>query len=223
MRLITRNLDSTGSRAELTALGVVSAQIIGLRRLGAKVHAGLRRLLEAHVLFPLFAAMLLVLAWMAIIHLVTVEHAVARGASAELSRELADTYEAQMVRDLVAIDQALKTVKYVYERRGGVRLSELQEQGLLPFAVVFKVAIAGSDGRLSDATRVQAPATVVDQPYFTVQRDRINDSPRGARFSRGPLCEPPRHRPTCPACSRGITVCVVIRTCASCRASRSSR
>jgi diguanylate cyclase (GGDEF)-like protein/PAS domain S-box-containing protein len=177
MRLITRNLDSTGSRAELTALGVVTAQIIRLRRVGAKVHAALRRLLEAYVLFPLFAAMLLVLAWTAIIHLVTVEHAVARGAAAELSRELADTYEAQMVRDLVAIDQALKTVKYVYETRGGVRLSELQDQGLLPFAIVFKVAVAGSDGRLRDATRVQAPATVVDQPYFTVQRDRTNDSP----------------------------------------------
>ncbi|WP_051888448.1 EAL domain-containing protein [Caballeronia sordidicola] len=177
MRLITKNLDSTGSRIELTAQSGVSAQIIRLRRLGENVHPALRRLLEAYVLFPLFAAMLLVLAWTAVIHLVTVEHAVARDAAAELSRELADTYEAQMVRNLVAIDQALKTVKYVYERRGGVRLSELQDQGLLPFAVVFKVAIAGSDGRLRDATRVQAPATVVDQPYFTVQRDRTNDSP----------------------------------------------
>ena len=177
MRLITRNLDSSDSRIESTAQGRVSAQIMRLCRLGANVHPALRRLLEAYVLFPLFAAMLLVLAWTAVIHLITVEHAVARDAAAELSRELADTYEAQMVRNLVAIDQALKTVKYVYERRGGVRLSELQDEGLLPFAVVFKVEIAGSDGRLRDATRVQAPATVADQPYFTVQRDRINDSP----------------------------------------------
>lgn len=177
MRLITRNLESTDSGIELMAQGVVTAQIIRLRRLGANVPPALRRLLEAYVLFPLFAAMLLVLAWTAVIHLVTVEHAVARDAAVELSRELADTYEAQMVRDLVAIDQALKTVKYVYETRGGVRLSELQAQGLLPFAIGFKVAIAGSDGRLRDATRVQAPATVMDQPYFTVQRDRINDSP----------------------------------------------
>jgi diguanylate cyclase (GGDEF)-like protein len=177
MRLITRNLDSTNSGIELTAQGVMTAQIIRLRPLGAKVRSALRRLLEAYVLFPLFAAMLLVFAWTAVIHLVTAEHAVARGAAAELSRELADTYDAQMVRDLVAIDQALKTVKYEYERRGGVRLSELQDQGLLPFAIVFKVAVAGSDGRLRDATRVQAPATVADQPYFTVQRDRTNDSP----------------------------------------------
>jgi len=177
MRLITRNLDSTDSRIELTAGGGVTAQIICLRWLGEKVRRALRPLLEAYVLFPLFAAMLLVLAWTAVIHLVTVEHAVARDAAAELSRELADTYEAQMVRDLVAIDQALKTVKYVYETRGSVRLSELQDQGLLPFAIVFKVAVTGSDGRLRDATRVQAPATVVNQPYFTVQRDRANDSP----------------------------------------------
>jgi diguanylate cyclase (GGDEF)-like protein len=155
----------------------LNAQISRLRRARAGVRPALRRLLEAYVLIPLFAAMLLVLAWTAVIHLITVEDAVAQGAAAELTRELADTYEAQMVRNLVAIDQALKTVKYVYETRGGVRLSELQDQGLLPFAIVFKVAIAGSDGRLRDATRVQAPATVVDRPYFTVQRDRTNDGP----------------------------------------------
>ena len=147
MSLVTRNLDNTDSRIELTAQGVMAAQIIRLRRLDAKVRPALRRLLEAYALFPLFAAMLLVLAWTAVIHLVTVEHAVARGSAAELSRELADTYEAQLVRDLVAIDQALKTVKYVYETRGSVRLSELQDQGLLPFAIVFKVAVTDSDGR----------------------------------------------------------------------------
>lgn len=177
MRLNSRNLDSADSGIALMASGVVTAQIIRLRRLGANVPPALRRLLEAYVLFPLFAAMLLVLAWTAVIHLVKVEHAVARDAAVELSRELADTYEAQLVRDLVAVDQALKTVKYVYETRGGVRLSELQDQGLLPFVIGFKVAIAGSDGHLRDATRVQAPATVMDEPYFTVQRDRKNDSP----------------------------------------------
>jgi hypothetical protein len=62
MRLITRNLDSTDSGIELMAQGVVTAQIIRLRRLGANVPPALRRLLEAYVLFPLFAAMLLVLA-----------------------------------------------------------------------------------------------------------------------------------------------------------------
>ena len=177
MRFVTRRLNSTGGPIESADQGVMSAQTKGPRRLVAKVRRALRRLLEAYVLFPLFAAMLLVLAWTAVIHLITVQHAVARDAAAELSRELADTYDAQMVRNLVAIDQALKTVKYVYETRGGVRLSELQDQGLLPFAIVFKVSIAGSDGRLRDATRVQAPVTVVDQPYFTVQRDSLNDSP----------------------------------------------
>lgn len=111
-----------------------------LSRLGAGVRPALRRLLEAYVI-PLFAAMLLVLAWTAVIHLVTVDHTVARDAASELSRELADSYEAQIVRNLVAIDHALKTVKYVYETRGGVRLSELQNQGLLPFATAFKVAV----------------------------------------------------------------------------------
>jgi diguanylate cyclase (GGDEF)-like protein/PAS domain S-box-containing protein len=145
--------------------------------LGTALRPMLRRLLEAYVLFPLFAAMLLVLTWTTVIHLISAENVVAQSAAAELSRELADTYQAQMVRNLVSIDQALKTVKYAYEMKGVAGLSELRDKGLLPPAIVFKVAIVGTDGRLSAATRPQASVTVTAQPYFWTQRDRVDDAP----------------------------------------------
>jgi len=130
-----------------------------------------RRVLEAYVLFPLFAVLLLAVVWTAVIHLIAVEGAAAMSAAIESSRELADTYQAQMVRNLVAIDQTLKTVKYANELKGGVALSDLQAKGLLPSAMIFDVAIAGRNGDVTAATRAQMPANVGGQAYFTVQRD----------------------------------------------------
>jgi diguanylate cyclase (GGDEF)-like protein/PAS domain S-box-containing protein len=148
-----------------------------LNGVSGAVQSALRRSLEAYVLFPMFAAILLLFAWTTILHQITLERAAAENAAMELSRQMADTYEAQMARNAVAIDQVLKTVKYEYETRRGVTLSELQGHGLLPYAIVFKVAIAGSDGRLLDATRPQAPISVASQSYFTVQRNRAADDP----------------------------------------------
>ena len=144
---------------------------------GTALRPVLRRLLEAYVLFPLFAAMLLVLTWSTVIHLISTENVAAQNAAAELSRELADTYQAQMVRNLVSIDQTLKTVKYAYEMKGAAGLPELRDKGLLPPAIVFKVAIVGTDGRLSATARSQASVTVADQPYFQTQRDAVDDAP----------------------------------------------
>jgi diguanylate cyclase (GGDEF)-like protein/PAS domain S-box-containing protein len=145
-------------------------------RLDETLRPALRRLLETYVLFPLFAAMLLVLVWTAVLHLISVEGAAAEGTAAEMSRELADTYEAQMVRNLDAIDQTLKMVKYAYEMKGSIGLVELQAQGLLPSATVSEVAIAGSDGHLIAKTRPRAQASVADEPYFTAQRERTADA-----------------------------------------------
>lgn len=113
------------SNAQFVSNGTCGRLIV----LSTALRPVLRRLLEAYVLFPLFAAMLLVLTWTTVIHLISAENVVAQNAAAELSRELADTYQAQMVRNLVSIDQTLKTVKYAYEMKGGAGLSELRDKG----------------------------------------------------------------------------------------------
>jgi len=131
-----------------------------------------RRMLEAYVLFPVFAILLLAVVWTAVLHLIAAEGAAAMSAALESSRELADTYQAQMVRNLVAIDQTLKTVKYASELKGGEALADLQTKGLLPSAMIFEVAIIGRNGAVKAATQAQMPANVGGQDYFIAQRDR---------------------------------------------------
>ncbi|MGI4857348.1 MAG: bifunctional diguanylate cyclase/phosphodiesterase [Janthinobacterium lividum] len=161
------------------------------RRLGRMVVPALRRVLEAYVLFPLFSLLLLIVGWTAVIHLINVERGAAIRATAELSRELADTYEAQMVRNLAAIDQTLKIVKYAYEMKGASALGELQDKGLLPSPIVFEVAIADERGALMVASRPQYKGSMADSRVFRTARDRAPDdseaTPMVSRVERNPV------------------------------------
>jgi diguanylate cyclase (GGDEF)-like protein len=91
------------------------------------------------------------------------------------SRELAETYEAQVVRALREIDQTLKVVKYAFERSGerGV-LSELKARTLLPPDLLFVVSITDARGSVVASTRPSGMTTVVDPASFQAQRQ--NDS-----------------------------------------------
>ncbi|MCY0389473.1 EAL domain-containing protein [Robbsia sp. Bb-Pol-6] len=142
------------------------------RRLRRILVPALRRVLEAHVLFPLFSLLLLIVGWTAVVHLIDVERGAAIRATAELSRELADTYEAQMVRNLAAIDQTLKTVKYAYELKGAPALRELQDKGLLPSPIVFEVAVASENGALMVASRPQYRGSIAGSRVFRNERER---------------------------------------------------
>jgi diguanylate cyclase (GGDEF)-like protein len=145
---------------------------------GAAVTRALGRLLETSVLLPLFTLVLLGVIWSAIFHLISVEGAAAKRAAAESSRELLETYEAQMVRNLGAIDQTLRTVKYAYELKGKqLALSELGEKGLLPSAFIFTVSIADHNGDVVASTRPQALKNVAGQQYFRVHLERTTDAP----------------------------------------------
>jgi len=63
------------------------------------------------------------------------------------SRELLDTYEAQVVRALGQIDQTLRLVKFWPERlTGSHTLADLKRIGLLPPDLLFTVSIADVNG-----------------------------------------------------------------------------
>ncbi len=178
MRFILNKLDNVQNRIGLVPANMPADARPSNRQVASSrdLRFVVRRLLEAHVLFPIFAGVLLVIAWAAVIHTIHVEGAVAKGAASELSLELADTYEAQMVRNLVSIDQTLKTIKYAYEMKNGVSFNELQDHGLLPSSMIFNVALAGSDGSVMASTRPHAPENVASQPYFTAQKERTDDA-----------------------------------------------
>ncbi|WP_434702314.1 histidine kinase [Pseudomonas sp. Z1-12] len=118
---------------------------------------------EAYILFPLLAALLLLVVWSATLYLIKVEHLRAQQSAATASLEMGATYEAQMLRAIHEIDQTLKLVKYTFETEDEPNpLRRLQERALLPPALVFDVSVVNPDGRLVASTRVNDRENIAD-------------------------------------------------------------
>lgn len=150
----------------------------------SSLRRGLSRVAEPHVLFPLVAALLLVITWGTTIGIIGVRHAATRHTTAVSSRELLDTYEAQVVRALREMDQALNLVKYWPQRAAGhFTLADPMEKGLLPTDLLFVVSIADAQGNIVESTRPIDKQNVVDQDYFSQQR--ASDSFFIARLPQG--------------------------------------
>ncbi len=119
-------------------------------------------------------------------------HAAAEHAAASASRELLNTYEAQVVRAVREIDQCLNLVKSWPDRQAeGRTLSKLKEQGLLPPDLLFTVSIADRHGMIVESTRPIANPDVSHQAYFLAQQD--NDSIFIERLPRGPTGDAQLH------------------------------
>jgi len=125
------------------------------------------RALETHISLPLFALLPLLAIWIATFHFIQVERSAAVDAARDATRELVDTYEAQVARNLNAIDQTLKVVKYAVEMNGSAgALPVLRRQQLLPPGLVFVVSIADREGKVV-ASNPSVPALDVShQPFF---------------------------------------------------------
>jgi len=134
------------------------------------LHRGLGRVAEPHILFPLIATLLLAITWGTTFGVIGVTHSATERAAAISSRELLDTYEAQVVRALREIDQALNLVKYWPERaRDHHALADLKEKGLLPPDMLFVVSIVDDKGNIVESTRPIERQNVADQDYFRHQ------------------------------------------------------
>ncbi|MGS0754358.1 PAS domain S-box protein [Roseateles sp. GG27B] len=108
----------------------------------------------AHLLFPVFALVFLAVLWAATWHFIAAERVSAAQVSARLSQEMADTYEAQVVRALHDIDQTLKFIQYVYEQKGQAAvLDELKTRALLLPDLIFTISIVDRQGLLVASTR----------------------------------------------------------------------
>jgi diguanylate cyclase (GGDEF)-like protein len=139
---------------------------------------------EPQILFPLIAVLLLTVIWGTTLGILKVRHADAEHTAAVSSRELLGTYEAQVVRALGDIDQALDLVKFWPGRHeGGHTLADLKDKGLLPPDLIFTVSIADVKGTLVESTRPGGQQNVADQDTFRKQRDGeaffVGQLPRG--------------------------------------------
>ena len=133
-------------------------------------------MVEPQFMFPVFALALLIVTWSDVAHLIVVEHAGTQALAVQSSSELADIYEAQLVRNLAAIDQTLKTIRFTFQTRPGATLAELQAQGLLPPAMFFHIAVTDATGQLFDSNGKLTTSWVANQPFFTVQQKRHTDA-----------------------------------------------
>ena len=133
------------------------------------------RMLETHFALPLFALLPLAAIWFATFHFIANEREAAVNAARDAVREQVETYEAQVARNLTAIDQTLKVIKYAVEVDGPAgALPELRRQGLLPPGLVFAVAVADREGRIV-AANPEMPAhetyhEVARESWFAMQR-----------------------------------------------------
>ena len=149
-----------------------------------------------YVVFPAIGVLLLAVLWVTTLNLVRVERSGAARAVSASSRELAETYEAQVLRALREIDQTLKVVKYAFEQSGGRGvLPGLEARALLPPVLLFAVSITDASGKVVASTSPVAMTTVVDPAAFqaygrtsalTVDRpiSRPGAPGRQLRFSR---------------------------------------
>ena len=155
------------------------------QRLKEFLHRRVRRIAEPQILFPFIAVIWLAITWGVTLGLIKIKHGEAERDAQVSSRELLGTYEAQVVRVLREIDQALNLVKFWHERTGiHGALSELEEQGLLPPDLVFTVAIADRNGAIVESTGSIGTVSVANQDYFRRQRDGgtmvVGQLPQGA-------------------------------------------
>src|SRR5204863_3970451 len=114
---------SHGPRRPFSYTAAVTAQTPA-RRLAS-------RLAEPLLLLPIIAIVLLGVIWGTTINLVQVERDLESRTASASSVELAETYEAQVVRAMREINQSLRVLQFAYDRAGrGMNLEAMRKQGL---------------------------------------------------------------------------------------------
>ncbi|NAO97306.1 EAL domain-containing protein [Halomonas sp. MG34] len=149
----------------------------------AFIHRWSHHLVEPLVLFSIVAFMMLLVIWGSTYFLVNKER-MSIERQAELSvGEITDTYEARVVRALREIDTTLKLVRFTANSSNHSSvLSVLNEQRLLPPALLFTISIVDSQGMVVETTdpgllgqRLTPPAqAMLDDDYLAVGEKEAN-------------------------------------------------
>lgn len=125
------------------------------------------RFADHHVLFPAFALLMMAIIWGTTWYLIDVERRTVQNATAASSRELSETYEAQVVRALREIEQTLKIVGQGTKLWSAKStLQELRTRELLPPEILFAIGIADAKGHVLAATRGITQMSVAEDDYF---------------------------------------------------------
>ncbi|MGM0703357.1 MAG: hypothetical protein ACQEUG_13270 [Pseudomonadota bacterium] len=108
----------------------------------------LHRLIEPAVLFTILAFLTLAAIWLVTSDLVKREQQATDRRAAQLAVDMADTYEAQIVRSLREIDTTLKLVRYSLDDRPPQEtLDDLRQRDMLPPSLLFEIRISDIAGK----------------------------------------------------------------------------
>lgn len=128
-------------------------------------------LVEAHLLFPFVTLLLLLTVWGTTAYVIKLDSDAAEQSAKFASHELLETYEAQAIRSLYEIDQALKFVKYTYELKHEADvLEELKDKALLPQEMHFVITIADGAGNVLASTHARDSRNIYDEEQFSTLR-----------------------------------------------------
>jgi len=132
------------------------------------VRGVIERCSAPRILFPTMAVVLLGMVWGTTANLIRVERANAERALYTSTRELADTYEVRVLRQLREIDQILKVVKYAYQRAEAPSkvLADLRMRNLLPAELAFTLSIVNVTGDLVTSSRFIPLRNISSQDHF---------------------------------------------------------
>ena len=138
----------------------------------------LGRGVETHITLPFVALVLLCAIWVATFHFIGIEQVRFEALAQESARELMDTYEARMVRNLSGIDQTLKMLKYAFNVHGAAgAIQSLDQQLLLPSGLVFVIRIADRNGVVVASNPLTPSISVANDGFFQFHRDNDKNIP----------------------------------------------
>ena len=110
-------------------------------------------LAEPLVLFPAIALVVIGLIWLATWEVTRSKRVDAMHAAAGSTKEILDTYRAQVMRAMREVDQAFNTVTYWHQSNPTGKLADLESGDLLPPPLIFVVSLVDRQGHEIDTTR----------------------------------------------------------------------
>jgi diguanylate cyclase (GGDEF)-like protein len=145
---------------------------------------GLTRVSNPRILFPVTAALLITAIWGTTFTLSRIRYADAAETMRASTRELLSTYEAQVVRAVREIEQAINLVQaWPQEQNPQQTLNALADRELLPSHLVFTVIVASRDGDIVASTQALPPTNIAHEHYFRAQLEGdswfVDSPPRG--------------------------------------------
>lgn len=148
----------------------------------------LHRLIEPPLLYIVMTVLFLTVIWALTFNLIARERASADRTAAAMAMDVADTYEAQVVRALREIDHTLKMARYqINDKPAREILEDLRSEELLPPEIIFTVSIIDARGEILDSTnRSSLPENVAKMDFFKrakEQEDMVIGQPQRDRQS----------------------------------------